>query len=107
LAARSWPIDSEKKLQPLRAMMAMNHGSTSRNIHSTPGSGLSRHSQSALRRHGQPAGRSRIASVAIVSAVNIRISGPFSKIPPASADQKIAGTAHPLSPPLSCSRWPR
>ena len=37
------------------------------------------------------ADRSRIASVTIVSTTNIRISGPLSRMPPASAVQKIAG----------------
>jgi len=45
-------------------------------------------------RDSQAAERSRIASVRIVRPTNIRISGPLSRMPPASAVQKIAGAVH-------------
>jgi len=80
------PSESVKKASPARQKIAMNQGSTSTSIHIRPQTGRSRHSQDAL--------RSRIASIRMVSPANIRISGPLSRMPPASAVQKIAGQLH-------------
>ena len=80
------PSELVKKVSPARQKIAMNQGSTSTSIHISPQTGRSRHSQVAL--------RSRIASMTIVRPANIRISGPLSRMPPASAVQKIAGHIH-------------
>ena len=68
-----------------RPMMAMNQGSTSAANHTMPTSGLSARSQSAR--------RSMTTSAKAASPTTIRMSGPLSKTPIASAVQNIAGSA--------------
>src|SRR5664280_2532436 len=80
------PIEFEKKASPARQKIAMNQGSTRTRSHIKPQTGRSRQSHVA--------DRSKIASVAIVSTTNITINGPLSRMPPASAVQKIAGHIH-------------
>ncbi len=83
LASMSPPTELVKKARPARMKIAANQGSTSTRAHISPRTGRSRHSQAPE--------RSRIASVTMASPTNIRISGPLSRMPPASAVQKIAG----------------
>src|SRR4030088_699497 len=77
------PIESAKNVSPARQKIATHPGSTRTSSHIRPHTGR--------RRHSHVAERSRIASVPIVSTTNIRINGPLSRMPPASAVQKIAG----------------
>ena len=77
-----------KELAPDLAMMAMNQGSTSTINQARPANGRSDHIQRAE--------RSAIESVTAVSTTNIRINGPLSSTPPASAVHKIAGSRQPM-----------
>src|SRR5258708_30161490 len=90
------PIESAKNASPARQKIATNQGSTRTRTHIRPHTGR--------RRHSHAEDRSRIASVTIVSPTNIRISGPLSRIPPASAVQKIAGHDHGGGPGTSPPR---
>ena len=69
-------------------MMAMNQGSTSSTSHARPANGRSDHTQ-------RP-DRSAIDSVSAVSTTNIRINGPLSSTPPASAVHRITGSLQPI-----------
>src|SRR5260370_17017453 len=77
------PRESAKNASPARQKIATNHGNTNTSIHIRPHTGRSRQSHVA--------DRSKIASVAIVSATTLRHSGPLSRIPPDKAVQQIAG----------------
>ena len=83
----SSPTDCVKNAMPLRITIAMNHGSTSRIIHATPGNGLSRINQ-------RGAARSAMASAATVNPTNMNISGPLRSAPTASAVQNTPGSSH-------------
>src|SRR3954463_16835853 len=80
------PSESAKNVSPARQKIATHHGSTRTSIHNRPHTGR--------RRQNHTADRSRIARLPIVSTTNIRISGPLSRMPAASAVQKIAGDDH-------------
>src|SRR3984957_7898537 len=86
LLSMSPPIESVKKASPARQKIATNHGKTRTRSQIRPHTGRSRQSHAAE--------RSRKASVTIVKATNIRISGPLRRMPPANAVQKIAGKDH-------------
>src|SRR5262249_30240786 len=83
LAKRAWPNDFVKKVMPLFATMAANHGSASTRIHAMPAAGF--------RRSSHAAERSTTTSVKAHKPTNSRISGPLMSTPPAIAVQKIAG----------------
>jgi len=80
-------------------MMARNQGNTRTHSQIAPGTGRSVKSQRAE--------RSITASVAAVSTTIITISGPFNKMPAASAVQNTAGKIQPWSPSNTGLRSPR
>jgi hypothetical protein len=90
---RSVPTDSVTKVPPAMLRMITNQGSTSNANQRNPGSGRSAVSQ-------RPS-RSIVTRATTARPTNIRISGPFSSTPAASAVQKIAGRIHCEGP----SHW--
>src|SRR6185437_3796528 len=87
LPSMSWPSAWTKKLSPDFATIATNHGSTRIVIQINPATG--RKDQIHF------ADRSANDSATAVRTTNIRINGPFSKIPPAHAVHKMPASTHP------------